>query len=79
MDRQYQEAHTSGFPFLQVILLLACIAIWLLAGRFAMRIADRDEAYRAERQTAQALGNGFAEGVTVDGIPIGGWSMEQAR
>ena len=71
------EQKKKPFPFISIILILLCIICWLLVTREGMQLEKQYTAFR--ERTSGVVAEGFLPGIQVDGIDLGGKSMEEAR
>ena len=72
-DREYRR-----FPFLAIIVILVCVIVWLLGGKFWMGVRDQYEAYQQNAAGLAALSDVYCPGIKVDGIDLGGKTRQEA-
>lgn len=65
------------FPVWALLVIAACVGVWALGANLYSQKMAAYESYAAIRKTVEQ--NVFFPGVTIDGINLGGLSMDEAR
>ena len=65
------------FPVWALLVIAACVGVWVLGANLYSQKMAAYEAYAAIRKTVEQ--DAFFPGVTIDGIDLGGMSMEEAQ
>ena len=65
------------FPVWALLVIAACVGVWMLGANIYSQKMAAYEAYAAIRKTVEQ--EAFFPGVTIDGIDLGGMSMEEAQ
>ena len=78
-DQNRENRPKGGFPFLSVIVILACLIVWLLAAKDVLRMRDGYEAYLAKTASIYEVQDRAVPGVSVDGIDLSGMTRAEAE
>ncbi|MBR5288254.1 MAG: VanW family protein [Clostridia bacterium] len=74
---QAAKEERSLFPLLALVVIAACIGLWTIGAKIYQDQMAVYDSYTAVRQAVS--GDTFFEGVSVDGIPLGGMTFEEAQ
>ncbi len=78
MDREteIQETEYKMFPFWTIIVILACVAIWLYGAKLFLDQMREYEAYKEESRIASDTT--FPAGIRINGVDVSGMTKDEA-